>query len=58
METRAAAGGVHRPHCFFNDQIVESHRVTMANTAASTRHMKSPATRPTADKSAKPNQKN
>src|SRR5262245_24069267 len=37
---------------FSNDQIAESHQVTMANTAASTRHMKSSANRPTADKSA------
>jgi hypothetical protein len=37
---------------FSNDQIAESHRVTMANTAASTRHMKSSANRPAADKSA------
>jgi hypothetical protein len=37
---------------FSNDQIDESHRVTMVNTTASTRHMKSSANRQTADKSA------
>src|SRR5262249_33219307 len=34
---------------FSNDQIPESNRVTMANPAASPRHMKSSANRPTTD---------
>jgi hypothetical protein len=52
METRAAAGEFIGRTAFSNDQIAESHRVTMVNTTASTRHMKSSANRQTADKSA------